>query len=309
MLRILFLSFAAHLALMALLFAPWFWRTKPTADLLFLDLPTPPAVSASSTLASKRARESRGNLKEANPKSIPQALSLAPSPHSFSYGKSGPSRSGPPSRGSAVSDFADRMDLAQEGKFYPLAERIWKSINDNLTYPIDIVEENVQGTVLLHVLVNEHGKFSGTFLEVDGEPLLSSYAMAIVAYALREEIPFPPSEAANPKAEIPLAIRIDFKLLPYGAEEVRYAKAHFRNSLAFERIAHTDPQWAKAVRRFQGEFPIVPVPGGFFIDFVALYQRMKPLQDRDPRIKRAFRLEMDQEHWRQVVKKSNPAEV
>jgi hypothetical protein len=204
-------------------------------------------------------------------------------------------------RGAEVSALADGMDLAAETKFYPLADRIWHRINTHVQYPPDFIEDNQQGTVLLHITVHPDGRFTGNFLEIeDDNAFLRTYVMAMVAYALREPLERMPRTELK---EIALALRFRFQLkLPDEFRDPR-PEAHYKNTLQFDRVAFTEPKAIKDARQFIVNHmpPIIPVPGGFIIDFVQLYHQLQEKQDRDPRWKRGFRMEMDQELWKSLI--------
>jgi len=81
---------------------------------------------------------------------------------------------------------------------------------------------------------------------------------------------------------------------------------HFKNTLSFERIAFTEPTTIKEMRRFIAKYtpPIIPVPGGFFIDFVSLYRHLTEKDSDDPKWKRGIRMELDHQLMEQFLKKA-----
>lgn len=194
------------------------------------------------------------------------------------------------------------MSLAEEARFFSLAEKVWQRVNSFVGYPPDFIEENIAGTVLLHVVVDRQGRFTGEFLEIeDDNELLRTYAMAAVAIALREPIPGLRDPGVD---KIPLALRFRFELLLPDEFARRDLTPHFKNTLQFERVGHTEPKATKVARQFLQNYmpPVIVFPGFVYVDFVQLYRTFQKRQDKDPSWKRGYRMEMDQELWRQVVK-------
>ncbi|RZA03921.1 MAG: hypothetical protein EOP11_15800 [Proteobacteria bacterium] len=326
--RFLFRSILLSLSLHAILLAWLLLRihSKPEAppSALFVDLPPPGGGAGADsqtagdvTSPPARTGKARGNsasAKGAKPESFhwktrPDAWEVGgegASPRANDSFGSAPARGR--GRGSAVTDLADGMDLAAETKFYNLADKIWRRVNHHVEYPVDFIEANVEGTVLLHIKVRPDGSFTGDFLEIeDDNELLRTYVMAMVAYALREPIPGIP---ATELKELAFALRFQFKLLL--PDEIRGNRmaAHYKNTLQFDRVAFTEPKFTKDARQFLVNWmpPVIPVPGGFFIDFVQLYKQLQAKQDRDPRWKRGFRMEMDQELWKGLIRRSGEPE-
>lgn len=194
------------------------------------------------------------------------------------------------------------MSAEAEAKFYPWAEKIYKRVDGYIGYPPDFVEENIAGNVTLHFMVDERGRFRGKFLEVEGDQdLLKIYTMAMVVMALRDPI-FPPSE----EREIPVAVNVQFRLLLPDEFSGRKANFHFKNGFQFDRVAHTDTKAVKKMRRFIDKYipPVIPVPGGLFIDFVALYKKIKEIDGNDEHWRRGIRMELDHQELELLIKKS-----
>ncbi len=196
------------------------------------------------------------------------------------------------------------MDLAQEGKFHPFASKLYERIDSYLGYPPDFVEEHLEGFVTLHFLVDAEGKFLGKFLEVEGDKhILNIYAMAMVALALKEPLVNVRAKEGN---RIPVALQVEFRLLLPDEYSTRSAVRHFKNTLSFERIAFTEPRTTKRMRRIIDKYmpPIIPVPGGFFVDLPLLYKRLTEKDSDDPDWKRGIRMELDEQLLEQVVRKA-----
>lgn len=204
-------------------------------------------------------------------------------------------------KGHEVFSFAAGMGLKEEAKFYPWAEKIYQKVDSYIGYPADFVEENISGQVTLHFKVDERGRFLGKFLEVEGdEDLLKVYTMAMIVLALREPL-FPPAE----KKEIPVAVNVHYRLLLPDEFTGRKENYHFKNGFQFDRVGHTDAKAVKQARRLIDKYvpPIIPVPGGFFIDFVGLYKKIKEIDGNDEYWRRGIRMELDHQELELLIKK------
>lgn len=300
----LLLSLGLHgLLLLSLYIALRERRELAPPPAVFVELP-PASGDGASSGASNRAG---GTRRKAAPKVAAQPFQWKTQPHAWEQGGSGApvageALAGPRGRGARVEGFANGMGLAEEAKFFSLAEKVWQRVNSFVGYPPDFIEENIEGTVLLHIVVDKHGRFTGQFLEIeDDSELLRTYAMAAVALALREPIPGLRDLGVE---EIPLALRFRFELLLPDEFARRDLTPHMKNTLQFERVGHTEPKATKVARRFLQNYmpPVVAFPGFIYVDFVGVYNMFRKKQDKDPSWKRGFRMEMDQELWRQVIK-------
>lgn len=297
--RALCLSLLLH----ALFFALLFFRVAPKAispPTVFVELPAIPGESPSAPASRSRAGRKSGGISRA----LPRGWSTRPKIWEKGGGVGGGQEAAPRrGRGDAAYSFGAKMNLAQEGKFHPFARKLYDRIDSYLGYPPDFVEENIEGSVTLHFLVDARGKFLGRFLEVEGDSRnLNIYAMAMIALALKE----PLVNVMASESEIPIALRIDFRLLLPDEFATRSAVNNFKNTLSFERIAFTEPKATKQMRRIVEKYmpPIIPVPGGFFIDFVLLHKRLTEKDSDDPDWRRGIRMELDQELLEQVIKRS-----
>lgn len=201
-------------------------------------------------------------------------------------------------KGEAVHKFAQGMGVEQEAKFFGRAEDLYRRIDSFLGYPDDFVEENISGSVTVHALVDEAGRFV-KFLEAEGdEAILRTYVMAMVAMALREP-------STHLPAPTPIAVRVDFRLLlpdEYGRRDLA---PHFKNTLQYERLGFTDAKAIKVVRRAIEKYipPIIPLPGGVYVDFVLLYKRINELDGNDEKWRRSVRMDLDREQMEIFLKK------
>lgn len=319
----LVLSAAFHLALAISFFFSVLWQRPAPAPppAVFVDLPkgemeaagAAPSGQAKAKLGQRGSRSLGRGQRRASP-----AMRWRPRPHAWEGGPGESSRESPGSagglsegegaeargRGTQVEGFANGLGLKEETKFFPFARAIHRRIDGHLIYPPDFVENNIQGYVTLHFLVDGRGRFLGRFLESDSDDTrLQVYAMAMVAYALEQELP---EKLWRPERQIPLEVRVNFRLL--WEDDVRGLRPerNFKNLLVFDRVGYTESKFNKAVHRAMVKYmpPIIPLPGGFWVDFVLLYRQLTEQGDNDPHARRQLRMELDQEQLKSLLRKA-----
>lgn len=322
----LLVSIAAHSLLLAIFFFARLHEERRAAPVeptaVFVDLPKGGEVAGG---GAKANGDGAGNGRRAEKKSSSRGrVKLRARPHAWESGgvgsratedvessvggSSGSSGSSGgdgwgEGRGARVEGFANGLDLPKETRFYPFARALYARLDTFLEYPPDFVEGDVQGDIVLHFLVDGRGRFTGRFLEATGdEAMLRTYAMAAVICALKDSLP---ERVWREEKEIPIAVRISFRL--YGTDEYRDPRpeAHYRNHLHFARSAFTKPRITKKMERALAKYwpPVVIFPGGFYVDFVLLHKQLTEGPEDDPEWKRGIRLDLEQQGWENVIRR------
>jgi hypothetical protein len=192
----------------------------------------------------------------------------------------------------AVSE-AETIGFADSLEMYPFVEEIWKRIESKLTYPNDFVSQRIGGELSIQFEVSPTGEFTGQFYGVrSDEPILTTYAMVVVIHALSK--PLPEKIQLKRKKPIVFAAQFRFETYSYSSEPPkRQGNPHFKNYLSFLRQSYVLPQALEELERFRNKYipPIIPVPGGFLIDFVAAYKMYKAHTEPDEQVQRKHRLQ------------------
>jgi hypothetical protein len=245
------------------------------------------------------------------PKKAPPPLQLGPS-FRFTPGGGSPQPPGAGGGGGGGAgpadgyDVANAMGLEEEGKLYPFFHAIWKKVDSATGYPDDFVRERIKGFVTAQVVVNRQGVFTGKIVEINSDqPFLETYVMAILFHALSE--PLPP-ETWSHRDEMILVLSFDFHVFSYGESPPPRMEEKIKNVLSFSRYGYDDPKLNHVVEKILTHYmpPIIPIPGGFFIDFFHAYQfvqnlRNHRMEEDDLRLQR---IELRQDQWRSVVRKA-----
>lgn len=250
------------------------------------------------------------------PKTAPpkQPLQLGPSfgigekglphtDHSGSDSSSGGGGQGGPADGYEV---ANSMGIEEESKLYPFFSALWRRIDTATGYPEDFVKERITGYVTAQLVIDRRGVFTGRIARVDSDqPLLETYVLAVLFHALSEPLP---RELWSDREQVILVSRFEFHTFTYGHIPPPRVQKELKNVLEFERNGYNDPKVNEAIEKFLTHYmpPIIPVPGGFIIDFFRAYQFIQNLRDAGKMGAEDLRLEridLNREQWEGLIRK------
>lgn len=163
------------------------------------------------------------------------------------------------------------MGASQTLEVLPFFELFWERVNQVVGYPDELSQRNIEGQVDVQLEIEGDGKFHGRFLKVhSNNRYLETYVIACLLQGLREPIQLPAK--LTPLGRLPVSLTFQFKTY----EEVKPSVngSHFKNYLVFHKSAFLS---GRASRTWHGFFnnylpPLVPIPGGFAVDFVRAYQ-------------------------------------
>lgn len=203
---------------------------------------------------------------------------------------------------------AEAQGLVEEGLAHPFFERLWKRVDAKLAYPPALVEQREQGRVRVWTAVDRRGVWTGAPLELEGgSSLLRAYVSTVVLHALTDLTTLSPSDRATPEGGVPLWVGLEFAfdVSPNENRVQRPEVTHFKNLLAFRREAWVEPWLNEQVHRILARYvpPVIPIPGGFFIDFIQVYRLVRGWSEPDPRDLQRERLLVSKEAWETAVKK------
>lgn len=159
-------------------------------------------------------------------------------------------------------------------------EHLRNKIHFATEYPEVIAKERIAGSVSVHLEVTKTGVFPGQFLKVVGtDKLLKTYVLATLIQTLKQ--PLPNKVWLKSRDTIPLILNFDFDLRMEGDRSPFPEPNSFKNSLRFHRVAYVEPLVYEKMNKVLTKYlpPILPLPGGFFVDVIRAYQFVKNLTE------------------------------
>lgn len=215
---------------------------------------------------------------------------------------SGESTSGSGAGGDAF-EVARAMTIEREGQLHPFFGAIWDRLDRGFNYPEDFIQQGIEGTITLQFRAGRDGRIASEVAVLDSpDPFIRAYVQAIVFHALRSPLPRHQWIDEN----IVLITRFDFELTKAGQGVARADRAQMKNLLLFRRVGFFDAK--KVVERFFTRYvpPFVPIPGGFYLNFVHAYKMIQEHTQPDPDKLRAQRLELLKEKWERLITAEKP---
>lgn len=198
---------------------------------------------------------------------------------------------------------ANAMDLKAESRLYPFFNRIWKNIDAEISYPDDLVRNRVTGSVTVQIEVDRAGVFTGRILETQSDQMvLEAYVLAMLTHALSEPLP---RSVWMDRESIALVTTFNFRVFGRGELAPQLDPDHSKNILKFARSGFVDPKLNEVFDRVFTKYipPIIPIPGGLFIDFVRAYKMVENLGKLDEQDLRTERIALIKEQWKGVIQK------
>lgn len=181
-------------------------------------------------------------------------------------------------------------------------EKLWQKVELAVEYPDDFVQMGFSGTVLVHLQIDPDGVFRGKFLEIHASnKYLRAYVIACLLQGLRT--PLPPAAHLQTKTPIPVAFAFEFKT--YSELKPDNRGNYFKNYLTFQKTAYLDPRTKAIVERSITRYlpPVIPIPGGFFVDFVGLYKMIDSALDPGEEQSKLAKLKALQEHMELLIQR------
>lgn len=177
--------------------------------------------------------------------------------------------------------FSRNMKLEEMSVLTSYFSEIWKKVNFATDYPENFIRQRIVGEVHVHLNLNEKGIFVGDFLSIESsEPLLETYVVSLLLYALKD--PLRKSLWLKKKKNIPSVFSFYFNTMELKSNQKEIRRGfHIKNIFVFRRKEYMSPKILLDVARFLNKYipPIIPLPGGFYIDFVRAYTFIRDFKD------------------------------
>ncbi|HEY1080148.1 MAG TPA: hypothetical protein VGE46_08620 [Bdellovibrio sp.] len=182
--------------------------------------------------------------------------------------------------------------------------QILKKLNRTLDYPNDMAVERIVGDVRLDFYVNKKGQMIGDFQTVKGsQDLLNLYVMSATMVVLREALP--ENLWAKSEEKIAISLHVHFENYQFSEMAVRDSAFFNANELNIVRARYVVPLAVDKTMKVFTHYvpPIIPIPGGFYVDLVLLAEYIDNIGKPDPDDKRKERLKVTREQLESAIKK------
>ena len=203
---------------------------------------------------------------------------------------------------------AQKMDMNSESTLYPFIDAIWRKINGSTGYPADFVKERISGEVNIQFVVDRHGVFTGEIPQVDSDSdFLKTYVCAILVRALKAPLPASSAGMSDQMSiKMTLVAHFEFTIFGVGHSPLVADKTHVKNILYFKKSSYADPKLNELIEKFFTRYvpPIIPFPGGAYIDFVRAYEFVQKWGKPDPDDRRPTRILLQKEEWERLIRES-----
>jgi hypothetical protein len=163
----------------------------------------------------------------------------------------------------------------------PYFEALYDRVNSQLVYPDDFARQRVTGRVRIEAELSKDGKLIRFLSSTADDRLLQTYCFAVLMQILRRPLPtaaWLPYDRANVAFDFDFRVRIPTETPHFYAREVQ------KNRLGFGRENEIDPWLNEKFNEIITHYvpPIIPIPGGFYIDLISAYQFVNNLIEGTP---------------------------
>lgn len=184
-------------------------------------------------------------------------------------------------------------------------DELGRRVDEALKYPEEFVDRGFEGSVQVRIRVSETGELQGPIRQLDsGNHLLAIYTAAAVTAALRK--PLPPSLWTKKPVEI--AFQVKFQLQSMNLEATNQLRV-VSNQIHLHRMRYKEDPLTLAYNKVRKYLVVLPLPGGFWIDFVALYKLVDEWDKPSHDWTQAQRLEILSESLNKMYRAQQPTQT
>lgn len=306
------ISVIAHAFLLVAVLVPSRPLQTPSApQLMTIDIVSLPSETSSRAPRASKNEKKYSGLPDRRTKEASKSLKLS----DLAVGKNGelhlsvePNKTNLVKRGRQRKDgfaLAQGMDLATESELYPFFHGLWKKIDASLAYPSDFVKARIEGSVQLQFEVDERGVLTGRLFRLDADSNhLAAYLSALLVHALSSPLP---KQDWETRGKINIVARFDFDIFTTARNTNQAEAHHLKNILYFKRSAYAQSRLNEYIEKFYARYvpPIIPIPGGFVIDFYRAYKMIEAIGKPDPDDLRDDRIQLMMGEWSKTVRKED----
>lgn len=186
----------------------------------------------------------------------------------------------------------------------PFYQALWNRIAANTEYPEDFSKHYIQGSVTIRMEVNSQGVMTKRKLYVEStNPYLETLALYTLIKTLKQ--PLNPKHWST-KTRIPVTIHLNYiHRLPTDARDPSPGSI-IGHHLEISKYDYIQPEFMKKMDDFMLTYfpPVIPITGGFYIDFVRAYEMIRRIQEPDENEMRSYRVEALEDAMERLITES-----
>lgn len=207
--------------------------------------------------------------------------------------------------GSPGVQYGNAMGLTKTLETLPFFEALYDRVNRQLVYPDDFSRQRVTGRVRIEAEVSSDGRLLKFVSTTADDRLLQTYCFA----ALMQILSTPLAKGFRlPHERALVSFDFEFQVRIPGDTPRLFVRTVQKNRLAFGRENEVDPWLNEKIEEVFTHYvpPIIPFPGGFYVDFVMAYKYVNNLIEGAPTEseQRQARIEKLHESLRQTLKQA-----
>lgn len=197
----------------------------------------------------------------------------------------------------------DQVSFTKGVELTTFWQRLAEKVNRGLDYPADFANQRIQGSVRVYFYVDRKGRLQGDFSSVKGpEPLLNLYVMSSLIILLRDALP---ENLWADQDSLAVTMNINFKIYQFQEMSIKDEYSFENNELSLTRAEYVSPLLVDQVKKVFTRYvpPIIPIPGGFYVDIPMLVEYIQNINSPDPDEQRQARLKIKRQDLEQALKK------
>lgn len=179
--------------------------------------------------------------------------------------------------------YMEAMKLEEAAVSMTFYNAIWSKIDHLMYFPDEIAKMRIYGRTSIHLMVNHKGQMVGDILKIESDHrVLKTLATIIAMRGLKSELP--KTLWREDQKTTPLILTFDFRTVTIDGPVDDDHGGAFKNGLLFRRTRFIDPALNEHLVYIYTNYipPIIPFPGGFYIDFIRAYQMIDNYANERP---------------------------
>lgn len=193
--------------------------------------------------------------------------------------------------------------LSQAIELDPFYRALWAKLAAAAEYPDDFSKHYISGSVSVRMEVDHRGVMTQRKLAVESEnPYLETLVLFTIIKTLKDPLPV---KYWTTESKVPVTVTINFiQRLPDDTRENSQGSI-LGHHVEINKYDYIKPQWQKRAEDFAETYvpPIIPIPGGFYIDFIHAYKMIKRIQEPDADNLRKYRVEALEDSMERAIQR------